>query len=79
VPHGTNVAADERGRLEALSRYGLLDAIPNPDLQSVVDLAAFVCGVPNAVVNIIDADHQRQLAAAGSSRAKSPGATRCAR
>ena len=56
---------DERSRLEALSRYGLLDAIPNPDLQSVVDLAAYLCGAPNAVVNIIDADHQRQLAAIG--------------
>lgn len=65
VPEGTDLATDERSRLEALSRYGLLDAIPNPDLQSVVDLAAFLCGVPNAVVNIIDAAHQRQLAATG--------------
>jgi signal transduction histidine kinase len=61
VPQGT----DEQSRLEALSRYGLLDAVPNPDLQSVVDLAAFLCGVPTAVVNIIDAEHQRQLAATG--------------
>ncbi|GAA1035568.1 hypothetical protein GCM10009557_43620 [Virgisporangium ochraceum] len=65
MAQGTDLATNEQTRLEALSRYGLLDALPNPDLQSVVDLAAFLCGVPHAVVNIIDADHQRQLAAAG--------------
>lgn len=62
---GTDYVTNEQSRLDALARYGLLDALPNPDLQSVVDLAAFVCGVPTAVVNIIDADQQRQLAAAG--------------
>jgi signal transduction histidine kinase len=61
----TAAIADERSRLEALSRYGLLDALPNPDLQSIVDLAVFLCGVPNAVVNVIDAVHQRQLATVG--------------
>jgi signal transduction histidine kinase len=69
VPEGiglvTEATTDEQHRLTALSRYGLLDALPNPDLQSIADLAAFLCGVPTAAVNIIDAAHQRQLAATG--------------
>lgn len=31
----------------------------------MVELAAYICGGPNAVVNIISADHQHQIAAVG--------------
>ena len=56
------VPADEPERLRSLAGYGVLDA---PPLPSVVELAAYVCGVPNAVVNIISATQQHQLAAYG--------------
>jgi signal transduction histidine kinase len=59
------VPADERGRLRSLAEYGVVGSPPLPDLPSVVELAAYVCGVPNAVVNIISATHQHQIAAYG--------------
>ena len=34
-------------------------------LRSLEDFAAYICGVPNAVVNIISADQQHQIAAVG--------------
>ena len=59
------VPADEPERLRSLAGYDVIDAPPLPDLPSVVELAAYVCGVPNAVVNIIPATQQHQLAAYG--------------
>ncbi|WP_432830327.1 GAF domain-containing sensor histidine kinase [Dactylosporangium sp. CA-092794] len=56
---------DERERLRSLASYGIVAGPPLPDLPSVVQLAAYICGVPNAVVNIISAHHQHQMAAFG--------------
>jgi signal transduction histidine kinase len=49
----------------ALAQYGVLEAPPSRDLQALVDLAALVCDVPHAAVNLITSDHQHQVAAAG--------------
>ncbi len=59
------VPADEQDRLRSLADYGVIGVPPLPDLPSVVELAAYICGVPNAVVNIISATHQHQIAAYG--------------
>ncbi|MDG6102059.1 GAF domain-containing protein [Dactylosporangium aurantiacum] len=59
------VPTDEQERLRSLADYGVIGAPPLPDLPSVVELAAYVCGVPNAVVNLISATQQHQLAAYG--------------
>ncbi|GAA2579367.1 hypothetical protein GCM10010399_06400 [Dactylosporangium fulvum] len=59
------VPADEQERLRSLAEYGIVGAPELPDLPSVVALAAYVCGVPNAVVNIIGATQQHQLGAYG--------------
>jgi hypothetical protein len=59
------IPADEQERLRSLADYGIIGAPPLPDLPSVVELAAYICGVPNAVVNIISATSQHQLAAHG--------------
>jgi signal transduction histidine kinase len=48
----------------AIAQYGVLDQRVD-DLQGLVDLAALVCGVPNAAVNLITRDHQHQVATAG--------------
>ncbi|SDR78246.1 sensor histidine kinase [Agrococcus carbonis] len=52
-------------RREAIAEYALIGAPPEPDLQGLVDLAATVCGVPTAVINIIDDRAQHQIAAIG--------------
>lgn len=62
---GYPVPADEQERLRSLAGYDVLDAPPLPDLPSVVELAAYVCDVPHAVVNLISATKQHQLAAYG--------------
>ncbi len=49
----------------AIDQYAVLDAPVDEGLQSVVEIAAMVCGVPNAAINLITADHQHQVAATG--------------
>ena len=66
--------ADEAGRLAALRSYGVLDQPRQPDLDAAARLAAYICGTPTAVVNLIDADRQWQAAAHGTEPAESPRA-----
>lgn len=64
------VPADEAGRLSALRAYGVLDQPRQADLDAAARLAAYVCGTPTAVVNLIDADRQWQAAAHGTETAE---------
>ncbi|WP_433610056.1 sensor histidine kinase [Dactylosporangium sp. CA-139114] len=64
-PKSFPIPDDEQERLRSLAGYGIVGGPPLPDLPSVVELAAYVCGVPNAVVNIISATQQIQMAAFG--------------
>ena len=52
-------------RVEAISHYDLIDSPPRSDLEGLVRLAALLCGVPTAVINIIDDRFQHQIAAVG--------------
>lgn len=52
-------------RREAIAAYKVVGEPPAPDLQGVVRLAATVCGVDTAVINIIDDRSQHQIAAVG--------------
>ena len=47
-------AADEAARLAALRAYGILDTPPEQDFDDLVQLAASVCGVPNAAIALVD-------------------------
>ncbi|MEW1958129.1 SpoIIE family protein phosphatase [Kineococcus sp. NPDC059986] len=60
-----DVLGDETARLAALREYVDVAAAPPAELQAVVRLATRLTGLPNAVVNIVDDRHQRQLAAEG--------------
>ena len=55
---------DER-RVAGIEAYGALDARPHPELQGVVELAASICGVPMATVNIVTGSEQHQIATVG--------------
>lgn len=57
--------ADDAIRRALIEDYGVLGRAPEPDLQGLVQLAATVCGVPTAVINIIDDRSQHQIAAVG--------------
>lgn len=52
-------------REEALRRYGVLDLGPRRQMQSLVDLAALVCDVPMAAINLIGATDQHRVATVG--------------
>ncbi len=52
-------------REEALRRYGVHDLGPRRQLQSLVDLAALVCDVPMAAINLIGATDQHRVATVG--------------
>lgn len=55
----------EAARLAALNELDLLRAPPLPLLQQLVDLAASVCGMPQALVSLIDSRQQWYLACHG--------------
>lgn len=55
----------EDQRLAALHRYDALTGEHMPELEAVARLAAAVCDVPHATVNLIDDRHQHQVATAG--------------
>ncbi len=56
---------EDRARVEKIAQYELLDGPAPDDLAGLVELAANVCGVPKAVINIIDDHHQHQVASVG--------------
>ncbi|CAD6008877.1 GAF domain-containing sensor histidine kinase [Agreia sp. COWG] len=52
-------------RRDAIAQYDVVGASPQSDLQGLVELAATLCGVPTAVINLIDDTMQYQVAATG--------------
>jgi len=59
------IPADEDDRQAALDRTGLLRPGHNPDLDDIVELAAMICGVPIALVSLVDHDRQFFKASVG--------------
>jgi diguanylate cyclase (GGDEF)-like protein len=64
-PAADGLTEAELSRLAALHRLQVLDQPRNYQLDALARLAAFVCGTPAAVVNLIDADRQFSAAAYG--------------
>lgn len=57
--------AEDARRVAAIRGYEALENIPRKDLQALVELAARVCEVPMATINLITADQQVQIATVG--------------
>lgn len=49
---------DEVHRLAALHQLKILDTAPEPELDDLTSLVAFICGTPMAVVSLVDQDRQ---------------------
>ncbi|MGZ4782960.1 MAG: ATP-binding protein [Oryzihumus sp.] len=64
-PPRTDATAADAARAAALDVYDVIGRPPEPELEALVELAALVCGVPTAVINLIDETHQHQVAAFG--------------
>ena len=56
---------EDLARVEGIARYAVLGVPPRRDLQALVALAAQVCDVPQAVINLITSTEQVQIAAVG--------------
>lgn len=54
-----------RRRDDALADYDVLGNAPQRELQALVDIAAQVCAVPRAAINVITATQQQQVATTG--------------
>jgi signal transduction histidine kinase len=54
-----------------LAEYGLPDSAPVEQLRSLTRVAAALCGVPNAVVNLLDGCFQHQVGEVGFSGGRS--------
>lgn len=52
------VPIGEQDRLRALHEFDLGASAPEPDLDDIVRLAATICGTPDALVSLIEADRQ---------------------
>lgn len=57
--------AEDLARRQAVAGYHVVGEPVGADLQGLVELAASVCSVPTAVINIIDDRYQHQVAAIG--------------
>ena len=60
------VPPNEGERIRALHRLDVLNQPRRADLDSLTRLAAYVCGTPNAIINLIDSDRQWPVAAHGT-------------
>ena len=50
--------SNETERIAALQSYGILDSLPEQGYQDIVQLASVICGVPIAVISLVDKDRQ---------------------
>jgi signal transduction histidine kinase len=55
----------EQRRSALLEQYAVLTEPPGRDLQALVELAAQLCEVPTAALNIVTRSHQHQIATTG--------------
>lgn len=59
------ITAEDITRRVAIAEYRLDGEHPEPDLEDLAELAATICRVSTAVINIIDDRYQHQIAAVG--------------
>nr|BFE77956.1 hypothetical protein GCM10020093_005570 [Planobispora longispora] len=55
---GKPVPPDEGDRLRELKELGALEAPLEPDFQAISELAAYICRMPIALVNLLGRDKQ---------------------
>jgi two-component system cell cycle sensor histidine kinase/response regulator CckA len=64
--------ADEKGRLEALHHYKVLETPPEGVLDDLTRIAAYVCQTPIALLTFVDAERQWSKSRIGLSQRETP-------
>ncbi|WP_018261584.1 PAS domain S-box protein [Methylobacterium sp. WSM2598] len=59
-------------RLNSLAGYGILDTLPEPGFDDIVNLARQICGMPVGLVSLVGEDRQWFKARAGFERCEVP-------
>lgn len=70
-PRATNPVRDP-SRLNSLAGYGILDTLPEPGFDDIVNLARQICGTPVALVSLVGEDRQWFKARVGFERCEVP-------
>ncbi len=52
------IPLDEEARLQALKEFLILDTPPEPELDSITNLASKLCATPIAVISLVDSDRE---------------------
>lgn len=63
---------NESARLEALTRYEILDTPPEPEFDDLTLLAANICGTPQALISLVDQDRQWFKSRVGVEQTQTP-------
>lgn len=71
-PPGPTLDVDDRARLEALERYGVLDSGPDAAFDDIVSVAAKACGTPFGLVSLVAAERQWFKAKVGIEARETP-------
>ena len=72
MPSPDPAQLDEEARLAVLDRFEPDSLEDDPELQSIVEFAARLCGAPVSVITMLEADRQRFLARRGIDQTETP-------